>query len=249
MYDRVKDKSLMITALLVLVILTFGIVLIPDEPQGEEETPPQKLHMRFPTITYTPYDPTPVFEIKANYEKAEKVLKEHKSIQAVMDTVMLPMVEMKLTDLGKYYVTGYTSWELGGSVATASGATCHKAASYEDSFFNPTTCAADVWGGYHDFGDTLFIEQFGCFVVEDTGSAVLGKHIDLYYGLTYEDNQDALKITGYYTVYSVEFIYGEVPATNYDIQGQVADLVIGWKLSDEMKGIETDTTKGPCYFN
>ena len=79
-----------------------------------------------------------------------------------------------------------------------------------------------MWGGYHDFGDTVFIEDFGCFVVEDTGSAVLGKHIDLYYGLTYEDNQEALTITGYYEVFSVEFVYGTVPASNYDIKEMVA---------------------------
>ena len=125
---------------------------------------------------------------------------------------------MQLTSLGTYYVTGYTSWELGGSVQTASGATCHKAASIEDSFFNPTTCAADVWGGYHDFGDILYLEDFGYFVVEDTGSAVKKKHIDLYYGLTYEENQEALTITGYYEVFSVDYVYGTTPASTYDVR-------------------------------
>ena len=233
MTENDKIRTFAIPAILVLAIIVFGVWFIPDEPKEPE--PPKLLHIQVPNYEVPELDVSFAFEVKANYEKAEKVLANHKALKECMATVMLPTVEMKKTSLGKYYITGYTAWELGGSTATASGATCHKAASYEDSFFNPTTCAIDP--ALHDFGDLFFIEKFGCFVAEDTGSAVKQKHLDLYYGETYEDNQEALTITGYYTVYAIEFVYGEVPATNYDIQGQVADKVIGWKLTDEMKGV------------
>ena len=228
-----QDSSIYLTAFLVLLIIIIGVVYMPDEPAEEQVI--QKAKIFSLSVSYTPYDPTPLFEIKENRQKAEAVMTENTQIRETISTVMLPTVEMKLTSLGSYYITGYTSWELGGSTATASGATCHKADNYNDSFYNPTTCAIDPV--LHDFGDLFYIPKFGCYIAEDTGSAVKQKHLDLYYGTTYEDNQEASKITGYYEVFSVEFIYGEVPATNYDIQGQVADLVIGWKLSDEMKGV------------
>lgn len=222
-----------------LVALSVGLIaiLFTQEPE-----PPMPLSIRLPSVQLPTVNMEYLKEAEATYKRAETVFTGYQKIRDAMDTVTLPTVEMKLTSLGTYYITGYTSWELGGSVATASGATCHKASSYEDSFYNPTTCAIDP--ALHDFGDLFYIEKFGCFVAEDTGSAVKGKHLDLYYGLTYEENQEALTITGYYEVFAVEFVYGEVPATNYDIQGQVADLVIGWKLTDEMKGITNANTEG-----
>ena len=240
-----KNKAEIIILAFVALVGIIAIGATITEELNKEPEPAQLLKIEFPHYELPNVNMDLLFEVKANYEKAKSVLDNYDSLQAAFDTVMLPTVEMELTSLGTYYITGYTSWELGGSVATASGATCHKAASYEDSFYNPTTCAIDP--ALHDFGDLFFIEKFGCFVAEDTGSAVKQKHLDLYYGLTYEDNQEALTITGYYEVFSVEFIYGEVPATNYDIKDQVADLVIGWKLTDEMKGIVTDTQKGPIY--
>lgn len=234
MKEKPLNNALCATAFIVLLVVCLSPFVFRQDETTEQE-PPRPLHLAVPIITYTPLDPTPFIEQKAKYDKAELVLENTSQIKDAMDTVILPTVDIELTSLGTYYITGYTAWELGGSTATASGATCHKAASYQDSFYNPTTCAIDP--AIHDFGDLFYIEKFGCFVAEDTGSAVKQKHLDLYYGTTYEDNQEALTITGYYEVFSVEFIYGEVPATNYDIQEMVADKVIGWKLTDEMKGI------------
>lgn len=247
-------NELLVAAMLILCITVFGTLLceradispVPEEAK-EEVRSEEAADIFIPVfhMKYTMPDGTELQKAKARYDYTAVILDEYDDILDHMETVMLPTVSMKLTDLGKYYITGYTAWELGGSTATASGATCHKAASYEDSFYNPTTCAIDP--AIHDFGDLFYIEKFGCFIAEDTGSAVKQKHLDLYYGTTYEDNQEALTITGYYTVYSVEFIYGETSATNYDIQSMVADKVIGWRLTDEMKGIETDIQKGPIY--
>ena len=101
--------------------------------------------------------------------------------------------------LGRYFVTAYSHEETG-SVMTASGAICH----YSDSNFEPTTAAIDR--RYHRFGDYIAVD-FGdyrkVYVCEDTGSAVLGLHIDCYV-LDLESVYDW--DTGYYPTYSVEFI-------------------------------------------
>lgn len=222
-------------AILSATLVALSVGLIAMLLGREEPEPPMPLSIRLPSVQLPTVNMEYLKEAEATYKRAETVFKGYQEIRDAMDTVMIPTVDVELTSLGTYYITGYTSWELGGSVATASGATCHKASSYEDSFYNPTTCAIDP--ALHDFGEVFYIEKFGYYVAEDTGSAVKQKHIDLYYGLTYEENQEALTITGYYEVFSVEYVYGEVQATKYDIQGQVADLVIGWKLSDEMKGV------------
>ena len=219
-----KNNGLFITALLLVIIVTFPIWSSMMNPYahpidyGTAEEEPKRLNIQVPHPTIELPDVSFAFEVKENRLKAESVIKEVIGIKEKIDSLELQTVTVKKTSLGSYYVTGYTSWELNGSVQTASGATCHKADSIEDSFYNPTTCAADVWGGYHDFGDVLWLEDFGYFIVEDTGSAVLKKHIDLYYGLTYEDNKEALTITGYYEVFSVEYVYGTAKAGDFDIR-------------------------------
>lgn len=225
MNDQTHEVLSGVAVALFLIITIIG-PYIYDAAMAEPE-PIKPIHISVPEPHLTVPDVSFAFEVEANREKAAKVLEEAIKRKAIMDTVMLPTVEVKKTNLGTYYITGYTSVECGGSTMTASGSTCHKAASYEDSFYNPTTCAIDP--ALHDFGDFFFIEGFGCYVAEDTGSAVKGKHLDLYF---WDDEYGyALSITGYYTVYSIEFIYGEVPATNYDIHKLVADKVIGWKIA------------------
>lgn len=222
MTEKIHD---ILAGLALIVALFISGVLPFIWPEPEEETP-QKFHVELTAPSVEIPDVSYVFDINANYDKAKAVMDGFSEIRAAMDTVTLPTVEIELTDLGTYYITGYTSVECGGSTMTASGATCHKASSYNDSFINPTTCAIDP--ALHDFGDLFFIEGFGCYVAEDTGSAVKGKHLDLYFWDS--EYNYALSITGYYKVYAVEIVYGTVQATKYDIQQQVAYKVIGWKI-------------------
>lgn len=71
--------------------------------------------------------------------------------------------------IGRYYITAYSHMETGSKI-TASGGKVHQG--------NITTCAADV-PKYFRFGD--YIEVGGrIYRVEDTGSAVKRKHIDIY---------------------------------------------------------------------
>ena len=199
----------------ILIIIAVLTPLFIPSLQDETEEEPIKAIIQMPEIHISSPDVSLAFEVKENRIKAKEIMDNFADITDKIDDVEIPTTEVVLTSLGTYYITGYTSWELNGSVQTASGAICHKADSIEDSLNNPTTCAIDP--SLHDFGDIFFLESFGYFVAEDTGSAVKGKHLDLYYGLTYEDNQEALTITGYYEVFSVEYVYGSEKASKYDI--------------------------------
>ena len=217
-----KNRSFGIVSILILTALMM-VFFIPDSDQPQEIMkckPIVQIHISIP-VPNAEY----CFMCSENRVKAKSVMDKVTDIQDRIDTLEFPTVDVVLTSLGTYYITGYTSWELNGSVQTASGAICHKADSIEDSLNNPTTCAIDP--SLHDFGDVFYLESFGYFIAEDTGSAILGKHIDLYYGLTYEDNQEALTITGYYEVFSVEYEYGSVQASKYDI----SELV--WEIQNE----------------
>ena len=178
---------------------------------AEAEAEPQKLKADIQQPTLTAPDVSKAFEVKAAREVAKKVIDTNLDIREAIDSITFPTEEMVLTSLGTYYITVYTSIECGGSTMTASGATCHKG--------NPTTCAIDP--KLHDFGDLFYIAEFDqVYVAEDTGSAVKGKHLDLYF---WDDEYNyALSITGYYEVFAVEYVYGEELASKYNIQALVA---------------------------
>ena len=102
--------------------------------------------------------------------------------------------------IGRYYITAYNHEETGGK-RTASGTICHQG--------TITTCAADVWGGYFKFGDYIEVTVNGeprLFRVEDTGSAVKKKHIDLYFS-KYSDM--ARYGSNYQNISRVEFPFGK----------------------------------------
>lgn len=98
-------------------------------------------------------------------------------IEKQYETVEVTVSEM--VSIGTYYITAYCScskccWP--STNKTASGTTCH----YESDPNDPTTCAIDR--KLHHFGDTFYLKSEGrMYVAEDTGSAVKGKHIDLYF--------------------------------------------------------------------
>ncbi len=122
-------------------------------------------------------------------------------------------VDMELTSLGYYYITAYSPQETG-SWATASGITLHRA-DYENRLTEPTTCAVDR--SLHHIGsdgDLFYLPDFDrVFIAEDTGSAVKGKHLDL----AYTDLESVWSFpTGYYEVYSVEYIYTDEEIEYYD---------------------------------
>lgn len=100
--------------------------------------------------------------------------------------------------IGRYYITAYNHKETGSKI-TASGKTVHEG--------TVTTCAADP--RYHKFGEYLEIGG-RLYVVEDTGSAVKKRHIDIYFA-SYKEM--ARYGSNYQTIYKVTFPFGK---PNYD---------------------------------
>lgn len=96
--------------------------------------------------------------------------------------------------IGRYYITAYNHLETG-SKLTASGKTCHEGLI--------TTCAADP--KHHKFGEYLEIGG-RVYVVEDTGSAVKKRHIDIYFA-SYKEM--ARYGSNYQTIYKVTWPFGK----------------------------------------
>ena len=97
--------------------------------------------------------------------------------------------------IGRYYITAYSHMETGSKI-TASGGKVHKG--------TITTAAADVPKYFH-FGDYVYVEGFGLYRIEDTGSAVLKRHLDLYE----PDMKKLDNYTGFRQVYRVSFPFGK----------------------------------------
>lgn len=219
-------EALVYTAL-IITVATIPLLMMPAYP-GETVTP-CKSNMK-PSVLYISYtapDVKPLINFKANKEAAKIITDNALSIKARLDSIELPAVQMKLTSLGKYYITGYTSIECGGSTMTASGKTCHKS-DYANRITQPTTCAVDpaLWS----FGSLFYIPAFDTvYVAEDTGSAVKGKHLDLYFWDS--EYNYALSITGNYEVFAVEYVEITYQPGDYDIRDAVAKKVTGWKIA------------------
>lgn len=220
MFTKDFLKDMFDEAVIFLVFAVFALILsigiaknVVQLREAERELVPMHVHL---SVDISPPDVSEAFEVEKNLEKALKVLNNYADIRRIMSHVSLPVDRMILTDIGKYYITGYTSVECGGSTMTASGATVHKG--------DPTTCAIDP--KLHDFGDLFYIPYFDqVYVAEDTGSAVNGKHLDLYF---YDDEYNyALSITGYYKVYSVEYVTEYVSADYFNITDMVWEVQNG----------------------
>lgn len=155
--------------------------------------PARELYVELPDIRYIPD--------KVNVSREGGTFKPYK----------LTFNRMRLTSLEYYFITAYCPYECGGSWSTASGITCHRA-DYDHRLTEPTTCAIDR--RLHSFGDEFYLPDFDrTFIGEDTGSAVKGKHLDLFY----EDYADVISFpTGYYEVFSVEWEEVEVIVTEED---------------------------------
>ena len=156
------------------------------------------------TVTPTP-TPTPI---------------EVKRVESKYIPVLVTYRKMELTSLGKYFITSYCPSECGYNGSnfptgwmTASDTICHRA-EYGFRLSEPTTCAIDR--KFHRFGDTFYIPEFDrTFVAEDTGSAVRGHHLDLFY----EEYSDVVSFpTGYYEVYAVTWVEETVAVTEEELQ-------------------------------
>ena len=140
--------------------------------------------------------------------RPKKMLQTHNLFLERMSDSEVTITLMEMESLGWYYITAYCPYECGyngenfpAGWRTASDTICHRA-DWEDRYTEPTTCAVDprlhsIWGD-----EFFYIEEFDrVFVAEDTGSAVKGKHLDLFY----DDESVEDFPTGYYEVFAVEY--------------------------------------------
>lgn len=196
---------------LILLIVILGLFIPPNDetPQPEEEVL-LPIHLDIYHLTTPAVSGIYNLPEKPNLNPPGKLFFE--DFKPRLDEVTLPTCDIVMESIGSYYVTNYCPAECGGSWATSSGATCHRS-SYKDRLTIPTTCAIDL--SVNDYGDLFYIPAFDrVFIAEDIGSGVKSKWLDLFY----EDYADVVNFpVGYYEVYSVEYVYGEVPASNYDI--------------------------------
>ena len=174
---KVVDLLLSLAALFIV----FGITLIffrETEPVSEErvtEIPERELPNIIPDIDISPIKETYAGELE--------------------EVVEMSGVLIALEPIGRYYITAYSHIETGSKI-TASGGTVHKG--------TVTTAAADVPKYFH-FGDYVYVEDYGLYRIEDTGSAVKKRHLDLYE----PDMKKLDSYTGYKQVYRVTFPFGK----------------------------------------
>lgn len=183
------EKASIILSTLSIVFTMFAI-LIMSEP--EQVLEPVEEHSAAYGYWYVELGITKLrvamYGVEVSYEVADSLMEEEPSEE--MNCLFYATVP-----IGRYYITAYNHKETG-SKQTASGAICHEG--------TITTCAADVPKYFH-FGD--YIEVGGrIYRVEDTGSAVKRKHIDLYFA-SYKDM--ARYGSHYEDIYRVEFPFGK----------------------------------------
>ena len=191
--NTVIDKCIILSSVSLMCVL-FAVLSYEPEPTVYTGVSARDLYVELPRTS-------------------KPVLKEITKLDEEYQPVKITYKEMELTYLGRYFITSYCPAECGGSWATASGETCHRA-DYEYRLSEPTTVAIDR--SIHSFGDEFYIEEFDrTFVAEDTGSGVKGHWIDIFY----EEYEDVVYFpTGYYDVYSVEWVEVTVIATEEDLK-------------------------------
>lgn len=141
-----------------------------------------------------------------------------------MDGKEITWETIELESKGWYFITAYCSCSkccYPSTNLTASGIECHYA-DYENRYSEPTTCAIDR--RYHSFGETFYLKsEDRVFVAEDTGSAVKGRHIDIYfpdhsyvqsYGSHWEEVYE-LKIIKHSFIYDYDLTHPPAPHPKY----------------------------------
>lgn len=173
----IKAVDLLLSISAFCIVFGSTLIFIREEEQVQEEEITQDTIKALPSI---------VPEIEASLQPITSELEEEMEMSALFYAT---------EPIGKYYITAYSHLETG-SKLTASGTTVHQG--------NITTCAADVPKYFH-FGD--YIEVGGqIYRVEDTGSAVKKKHIDIYI----PDLKTVKNYPSHYeTIYRVYFPFGK----------------------------------------
>ena len=145
--------------------------------------------------------------------------------------------------LGYFFITAYCPSECGyieyadgtdnfpcGWV-TATDTICYRA-DEEHRITEPTTCAADP-RYFHvsaEDGDLFYLPDFHrVFTAQDTGSAVLGNHLDLFY----EDYFSVVNFpTGYYPTYTAEIVSHTASGKDRMIRREIVSEYLKEKMNE-----------------
>ena len=161
------------------LFIAIALPFVFDTP--EDVDPPKNGNfdlLRCFSFHYEPIDPTPAFEIKANVENAKANLESAKAIFDEIDKVA-DSIEIKgyvLEYAGEFYLTMYSN------TVEQCGNTLGITASGKMVTTDPTCRTVAVDPSVIPLGTYLIIEGYPSIIWEatDTGSAVKGKHCDLY---------------------------------------------------------------------
>ena len=175
----VKAVDLLIHISALCIVFGVCLIFLRETEQAPEQIPQQVPQREIPKIIP---DITPIHKDPEITSEFEEIYEASALFYATKP-------------IGRYYITAYSHLETG-SKLTASGGTVHQG--------NITTCAADVPKYFH-FGD--YIEVGGrIYRVEDTGSAVKKRHIDIYI----PDLKTVKRYNSHYeTIYRVTFPFGK----------------------------------------
>lgn len=187
MADRSIDSCIVLLALALQFIL-FGVLANqPTQKPMYITVPPKKIAE---VVVSEDIKKLEEYYTIKEYEYLLSEGLDEDQIASVQTSVMYATIP-----IGRYFITAYNDEETA-CKTTASGVRCHEG--------TITTCAADVWGGYFKFGDIIEVDG-RLYRVEDTGSAVKKRHIDLFFD-KYKDM--ARYGSNYQIIYRVEFPFG-----------------------------------------
>ena len=208
MSKEVNSCIVLIAVAIICMLFTRLAISEPKYVSTLEKTEyPKSTVTPTPTPTSTP-TPTPI----PTREKVEQ------DIWAKMDKVKITGRAIHTESLGRYYITAYCNCSkccgIYANGYTASGTECHY-----DGKYDGTTCAIDRQ--IHRFNEYIYVpSEDRVYVTEDTGSAVKGRHIDLYFPTHAEVERYG---SHYEEVFSVEYVYYQVFAKDYDVRRVLSD--------------------------
>lgn len=179
------DRCVILSALAMLCILYGVLALGPDTVEIQEE-PIVEVILEVVEVEPESWKPSIEKDRKTYYFERDTTEDHIDEVQTALFYATVP--------IGRYYITAYSHMETGSKI-TASGSTVHQG--------TITTCAADP--KYHKFGEYLEIGG-RIYRVEDTGSAVKKRHIDIYI----PELKKVQRYNSHYeTIYKVEFPFGK----------------------------------------
>ena len=202
---RTVDTCIVLIAVALTCIL-FGILSYTPKPIVYTGFSSRDFHVELPASRRVTPTPTPTPNPVLNTVSSE--------IWSLMEDIPLTDRIMRMESIGYYYITAYCNCSKCCGVyangRTASGTECH----YESDSYAGTTCAIDR--SLHHFGEMLYIpSEDRVYITEDTGSAVLGRHIDIYF-----PDHSYVERYGSHTeeVFRVWYEDCLVQANNYDVR-------------------------------